>query len=46
MILVLATGGVIGMENPGNSLVGMQERFVWLVRLLESLGIPVIWLST
>ena len=46
MILVLAVGGVIGMENPGNSLVGMQERFAWLVRLLESLGIRVIWLST
>lgn len=34
------------MENPANSLVAMQSRFVWLVRLLESYGIPVARLIT
>ena len=28
------------MENPANSLVAMQSRFVWLVQLLEKHGIP------
>jgi hypothetical protein len=29
------------MENPQNSLVAMQSRFVWLVKLLERAKIPV-----
>jgi hypothetical protein len=41
MILVICAGGTILMENPQNSLVAMQSRFVWLVKLLERAKIPV-----
>lgn len=41
MILVICAGGTICMENPQNSLVAMQNRFVWLVKLLERANIPV-----
>jgi len=43
MVLVICAGGVIGMENPQNSLIGMHERFCWFIRLLESFGISVLW---
>ena len=43
MILVICAGGVILLENPGNSVVATHARFVWLVRLLESHNIPVFW---
>ena len=32
------------MENPMNSLLGMHPRYVWLVELLQRLGVPVPWL--
>jgi hypothetical protein len=39
MICVICAGGTICMENPGNSLIGMHSRFVWLVNLFSSFGI-------
>ena len=40
MILVMAAGGTWCLENPQNSLIGLQPRFVWMVRHLQLLGIP------
>ena len=39
MLLIICAGGTFGMENPANSLVALQGRFVWLVKLLEKSGI-------
>lgn len=45
MLLVICVGGTVMMENPQNSLIGMHSRFAWLVALLRSHNIPVIWLQ-
>ena len=45
MLLVVAAGGTVVLENPQNSLVGMQGRFSWFVRLLLSFQIPASWLK-
>ena len=39
MVLIVCAGGTFGMENPANSLVAIQSRFVWLVKLLQKFGI-------
>lgn len=46
MICVICAGGTIFAENPANSLVALQPRFVWLVNLLQSHSIPVPCLSS
>ena len=45
MVLVICAGGTICMENPNNSLIALHERFAWLVTLLQSHGIAVLWLQ-
>ncbi len=45
MMLVICVGGTICMENPHNSLIALHERFAWLVTLLQSHSIPVLWLQ-
>ena len=44
MILVIAAGGTITLENPQNSLIALHPRHIWLVQLLVSFGIHVPWL--
>ena len=44
MLITILMGGVYFMENPMNSLLGMHPRYVWLVELLQLLGIPFPWL--
>ena len=40
MILTIAAGGTIVLENPMNSLIALHDRYVWMVKLLRSFGIP------
>ena len=44
MVLVVCAGGTICVENPANSLLGMQSRWAWFVNLLNSFGIRVAWI--
>lgn len=44
MILVVAAGGTVLLENPQNSLIALHSRHIWFVNLLMSYGIHVPWL--
>lgn len=46
MTLVVCAGGTVTIENPQNSLLGHQPRWVWFVKLLASVSIPVPGLSS
>ncbi|CAK9102213.1 unnamed protein product [Durusdinium trenchii] len=39
MLLTVASGGTILLENPSNSLIALHDRYVWLVQLLLSFQI-------
>ena len=41
MILAIAAGMTIILENPQNSVIALHDRFVWMVKLLQSHGIQV-----
>ena len=41
MVIAIAAGMTICLENPQNSLIGMHEKFIWLVRLLMRHNISV-----
>ena len=42
MIVAIAAGMTICMENPQNSVIALHDKFVWLVRLLQNHGIRVL----
>lgn len=44
MWVAILSGGVIWMENPSNSLIGMHHRWIWMVERLREFGISVPWL--
>ena len=41
MLLTVAAGGTVCLENPANSLIALHDRFIWFVKLLSSHGIRV-----
>ena len=43
MVLVVCAGGTVVLENPMNSLIGLHDRHVWMVKLLSRAGIPEPW---
>ena len=41
MVLTIAAGGTILLENPSNSLIALHDRYIWFVRLLATHNIFV-----
>ena len=39
MIFVIAAGGHIVLENPGNSMVTLHARYIQMLKMLQKVGL-------